>query len=264
MSPSLKILYLGDIVGRPAREFIGDRMRSIRTLNGIDVVIANAENVTSGSGINREHAEFLHGNGVDIITLGDHVWDRRGFECDIAHLDYVCRPANIPDECPGRDFAMMEKNGIKVGVSVVLGRHFMKIDATCPVRAMENILRKRGNSVDIFIAEIHAEATAEKIAFGWNFDGRVAAIIGTHTHVPTADDRILPNGTAYVTDIGMCGPHASVIGRDISQVLQSIKYGMPQKFEVATDDVRLNGVLLTIDAASGLARKISRFSERMA
>jgi metallophosphoesterase (TIGR00282 family) len=262
MGTSIKILYLGDIVGRLAREFIGRSMRSMRNLNGIDVVIANAENATSGAGITRDHAEFLHASGIDLITLGDHVWDRHGFERDIEDLDYVCRPANIPSECPGRDFVCVERGGVRVAVAVVLGRHFMKIDATCPLGAMEDILRRNGNSTDIFIGEVHGETTAEKIALGWNFDGRVAAIVGTHTHVQTADERILPKGTAYVTDLGMCGPHESVIGREIFQVTQAMRYGMPQKFDVATGDVRLNGVTLTVDVATGLAQKISRFSEK--
>jgi metallophosphoesterase (TIGR00282 family) len=263
MPAQLKILYLGDVVGRPAREFIGQSLVGIKKLHDIDVTIANAENATSGSGITRAHAELLHAAGVDLITLGDHVWGRNGFEQDIDELDYVCRPANLSEECPGRDFIACEKNGVRVGVCVVLGRSFMKINAECPFGGVEKILRRSGGEVDVFLAEIHAEATAEKIAFGWHLDGKVAAVIGTHTHVQTADERVLPKGTAYITDLGMCGPHESVIGREILPVLHAMRTGMSQKFDVASNDVRLNGAILTIDLGSGRTKKIARFSEKM-
>jgi metallophosphoesterase (TIGR00282 family) len=263
MSHLLKILYLGDLVGRPARECVAKSLYGIRKVHGVDVVIANAENATSGAGLTRAHAELLHSVGIDLITLGDHVWDRHDFERDIGELEYVCRPANLPRECPGRNFITLIKNGIKIGICVVLGRQFMKIHASCQFEAMERILQANAGDVDILLAEIHAEATSEKIAFGWNFDGKVAGIVGTHTHVQTSDERILPNGTAYITDLGMCGPHESVIGREILPVLHSMKLGMPQKFEIASNDIRLNGAILTIDSHSGLATKIVRFSERM-
>jgi metallophosphoesterase (TIGR00282 family) len=261
MSKLLRILYLGDVVGSPARDFIVGNLASIRRVHDIDVVVANGENATSGAGITEEHAIVLHRAGVDLLTLGDHVWDRHGFEKAIGTMDYVCRPANLPEECPGLDFITHRKNEITVGVCVVLGRRFMKIDASCPFRAIEKILGERGKSVQIVLVEVHAEATSEKIALGWNFDGRVTAILGSHTHVQTADERILPKGTAYITDLGMCGPHESVIGREIPQVLHTMKFCMPQRLEVATNDVRLHGVILTVDAATGLANRISRFSE---
>ncbi|MDR2779041.1 MAG: TIGR00282 family metallophosphoesterase [Puniceicoccales bacterium] len=263
MSYLLKILYLGDLVGRPARECIVKNLSGIKKIYDIDVIIANAENATSGAGLTREHAEVLHCAGIDLITLGDHVWDRHGFERDIEDLEYVCRPANLSMGCPGRSFITSIKNGIKIGVCIFLGQQFMKIHASCPFEAMERILQNNGGDVDILLAEIHAEATSEKIAFGWNFDGKVTGIVGTHTHVQTSDERILPNGTAYITDLGMCGPHESVIGREILPVLHNMKFGMPQKFEVASNDIRLNGVILTIDSHSRLATKIVRFSERM-
>ncbi|MDR1414044.1 MAG: YmdB family metallophosphoesterase [Puniceicoccales bacterium] len=263
MQPLLKILYLGDIVGRPARDFIASSMGAIKRAQDIDVVIANGENATSGAGIIREHAEQLRKAGIDVITLGDHVWDRNGFENDIGGLDYVCRPANLPRECPGSNFVICKKDGVRIGVCVVLGRTFMKINAFCPFAAAEQILRDSGPSVDVFLLEIHAEATSEKNAFGWNFDGKVAAVVGTHTHVQTADERILPKGTAYISDLGMCGSHESVIGREILPTIHRMKFSMPGKSEVATGDVRLNGALLTIDVNSGLARKITRFSEKM-
>ncbi|MDR2737733.1 MAG: TIGR00282 family metallophosphoesterase [Puniceicoccales bacterium] len=263
MSPTLKILYLGDIVGRPAREFIATNLQSIKKINDIDAIIANAENATSGAGITAEHAELLHSSGIDLMTLGDHVWDRYNFEHGIDDLEYICRPANLPEECPGRDFVVLEKNGVKIGVCILLGRHFMKINAECPFAAIAKLMRKNRSGVDIFLTEVHAEATSEKIALGWHLDGKVSAILGSHTHVQTADERILPNGSAYITDLGMCGPHESVIGREILPVINTMRLGMPQKFEVATNDVRLNGAVLTIETASGTAKKISRFSEKM-
>jgi metallophosphoesterase (TIGR00282 family) len=227
------------------------------------MVVANGENATSGSGITQSHAELLHSAGVNIITLGDHVWDRQGFDRAIDGLSYVCRPANISRECPGRNFVSVETGGVRVGVCVVLGRSFMKIPASCTFEAVDGILRNFRESVDIFLLEIHGEATSEKVALGWNFDGKVSAIIGTHTHVQTADERILPKGTAYITDLGMCGPHESVIGREIFSILHAMRFGMPQRHDVATNDVRLNGAILTIDGNSGLALKIARFSEKV-
>jgi metallophosphoesterase (TIGR00282 family) len=256
----LKILYLGDVVGRPARDFIAKNLGAIRHINGIDLVIADVENATSGAGINREHADQLHAAGIDLMTLGDHVWDRHGFECDIAALDYICRPANLPDECPGSCLVCAKKNGLRIGCCVVLGRQFMKINASCPFKAVEKILKS--GDFDVLLVEVHAEATSEKIAMGWNFDGRVAAVIGTHTHVQTADERILPRGTAYITDFGMCGAHESVIGREIPQVLHAMKFSMPQRFEVAANDLRLNGVILTVDCKARTVKKISRFCEK--
>ncbi|MDR1595358.1 MAG: YmdB family metallophosphoesterase [Puniceicoccales bacterium] len=260
---SLRILYLGDLVGRPAREAIVANLDGIRRTHGIDVVVANGENATSGAGITRAHAELLHHAGVDAITLGDHVWDRTGFDVDIDGLPYVCRPANLPRICPGKNFVTIENGGTKIGICLVLGRNFMKIHASCAFEAVENLLKNNGENIDIFLVEVHAEATSEKIALGWNFDGKVSAIVGTHTHVQTADERILPNGTAYITDLGMCGPHESVIGREISPVLYSMKFGIPQRFDVATNDVRLNGVVLTFDGNSKRAVKIARFSEKI-
>jgi calcineurin-like phosphoesterase len=162
----LKILYLGDLVGQPARECVLKNLHGIRKVHGIDVVIANAENVTAGAGLTREHAELLHSVGIDLITLGDHVWDRHGFERDIEDLEYVCRPANLPKECPGRNFITLIKNGTKIGICVVLGRQFMKIHASCPFEAMERILQDNRKNVNILLAEVHAEATSEKIGFG--------------------------------------------------------------------------------------------------
>ena len=262
MANLVKILYLGDIVGRPGRDAVIKNIRAIKHIHNIDFIIANAENATSGSGITKEHCELLHNAGVDLMTLGDHVWDRRGFDTVIDKLPYICRPANLPQECPGHTFITSEKDGTKIGTCIILGQHFMKITPSePPLFAAQRILSQHGQEVDIFLMEIHAEATSEKNALGWYFDGQVSGIVGSHTHVQTADERILPHGTAYITDLGMCGPHKSVIGRDISAVINTMKFAMPQHLEVATDDVRLNGALLTVDKSTGHATKIARFTE---
>ncbi len=259
---AVNILYLGDVVGRPARDFIVKSLASIKKIYNVDVVVANVENATSGAGITLSHAELLRRAGIDLMTLGDHAWDRYGFENDIDKIDYICRPANLPISSPGRDFIAVKKNGIKIGVAVVLGRHFMKINADSPFYATDRLIQQYRNDVDIMLLEMHAEATSEKIAFGWNYDGIVSAIVGSHTHVQTADDCILPKSTAYITDLGMCGAHESVLGREITPVLYSMKNSIPRKFEVATGDVRLHGVILSMDPSTGMAKKIVKFSER--
>ncbi|MDR1255374.1 MAG: YmdB family metallophosphoesterase [Puniceicoccales bacterium] len=261
MRGSFKILYLGDIVGRPARKFLLERLPHIRETNGIDLVIANAENATSGAGINLKSLRELRSAQIDVLTLGDHALDRdfcTGAD-ENRDLGNVCAPCNLENgpRCP--DFVICESSGIKVGVCVVLGKHFMKLRASCPFKKFDEMLAKYGPSVDIFILEVHAEATSEKIACGWYGDGKAGLIVGTHTHVQTADECILPHGTAYITDLGMCGAHRSVIGRDISAVLESFVNGARCKLVIADEDLRLKGCIVDFDRATKRAIKISRF-----
>lgn len=258
MPEVFKILVLGDVVGSPARRFICSNLRTIVNTRGIDFVIANCENATSGAGITKEHAEEMHSAGIDIITLGDHAWDKKGFDEVIDSMPYVARPANINPGTPGKEFVSVMKNGKKVGVSVFLGRHFMKINANCPFNKASEIVTEQRDKVDIMVHEIHAEATSEKIAFGWFLDGKVDLIFGTHTHVQTSDERILRRGTAYITDLGMCGAHESVIGRDIDPVVSSFVTGIPHKFTIAENDVRLNGIIVEFNTATNKAIKIQR------
>jgi metallophosphoesterase (TIGR00282 family) len=238
-----KILFLGDINGRPGRDFVIERLPTLRAELGATIVVANAENAAGGAGITQRIAEALLDAGVDAITLGDHVWDQKNFESEIDDLDAVCRPANLPACNPGRSSLIVERDGFKLGLFTVLGRNYLKMkSAGC-------------NAV---FAEAHMEATSEKVALGWHLDGRAVAVIGTHTHVPTADGRVLPGGTAYQSDAGMCGPYQSVLGREVEPVIQSFLDGMKRRFPMAAEDVRLAGCLIDVDAASGLAKHFER------
>lgn len=258
----LKLLFIGDIVGRPGRDIVAERLPRIRSEHGIDFVIANAENAAAGAGITGSIAKSILESGVDAITLGDHVWDQRGWETEIAETDRVCRPANLPASCPGWDHLIIEARGFRVAVFTVLGRQYMGMKAECPFLAADRMIEQLKAQADAIIVEIHAEATSEKQALGWHLDGRVTAVLGTHTHVPTADAAILPKGTAFMCDVGMTGPYASVLGREVKPVIAKFFDGMPRRFEVAEGDVRLSGALIEISAAKAHAQKIELLTVR--
>jgi metallophosphoesterase (TIGR00282 family) len=258
----LKLLFVGDIVGRPGREIVATRIAKLRAELGIDFIIANGENAAAGSGITLSIARSLLEAGVDAITLGDHVWDQRGWESDITRIERVCRPANLPASNPGWDHLIIEARGFRVAVFTVLGRQFMGLKADCPFLCADRMIVQLKGQADALIVEIHAEATSEKIALGWYLDGRVTAVLGTHTHVPTADACILPKGTAFICDVGMTGPYASVLGREIAPVLGKFVDGLPRRFEVATEDVRLSGALIEISASMARAEKIELLTVR--
>ncbi|WPJ96511.1 TIGR00282 family metallophosphoesterase [Coraliomargarita algicola] len=253
-----KILFLGDIVGRPGRNFVIERVAKLREELGADIVIANAENSAGGAGITKKIADSLTAAGVDAITLGDHVWDQKNFENEIDQLEQVCRPANLPEQNPGRTHLIVEKDGFRLGILTVLGRNYLALKSSCPFRMVDAKLNELASQCDAVFVEAHMEATSEKIALGWHLDGRVAAVVGTHTHVPTADGRILPAGTAYLSDAGMCGPYASVLGRDVEQVVATFLDGMKRRFPVAEDDVRIAGCLIEVDAATGRSVSFQR------
>lgn len=250
-----KVLFIGDIVGRPGRQFIINQLRSIREEHGIDLVIANGENSAGLAGITGAIANELIAASVDGITLGDHVWDQKGFAEEIKKLEHICRPANLPSVCPGRDFIIVNKGDYRVAAFTVLGRTFMKIKADCPFRTADAMIEKIGKQADAIVVEIHAEATSEKVALGRYLDGRVALVVGTHTHIPTADATILPKGTAYITDVGMTGPYDSVLGTETQTIIDLFLDGMPRHFTVAKDDVRLCGCVVEIDENTHLAKK---------
>lgn len=258
----LKLLFVGDIVGRPGRDFINERLARLRLDHALDFVIANGENAAAGSGINGAIARSLLGAGVDAITLGDHVWDQRGWESEIGQIEHVCRPANLPASNPGWDHLIIEARGFRVGVFTVLGRQYMGLKADCPFLCSDRMIAQLKSQCDAIIVEIHAEATSEKQAMGWYLDGRVTAVLGTHTHVPTADAAILPKGTAYMSDVGMTGPYASVLGREVEPVVAKFLDGMPRRFEVATGDVRISGALIEISASMARAEKIELLTVR--
>lgn len=254
----MRFLFVGDINGKPGREAVQGLIPQLRSELALDWVVANGENAAAGAGLTGLLAEELHAAGVDLITLGDHAWDQRGFEVDIDRLDAVCRPVNLPRQCPGKTALVVEQDGVCFAVATVLGGQFMRISADNPFAAADAIVTElRERTPNIFL-EVHAETTSEKIAMGWFLDGRVAAVLGTHTHVATADARILPRGSAYQTDVGMTGPHQSVLGREIQPILARFQDGMPRKCPVAEGDVRLNGTLVELDDASGIALHIER------
>ena len=258
----LKLLFIGDIVGKPGREIVEERVPRMRRESAIDFVIANGENAAAGAGITGAIARSILESGVDAITLGDHVWDQRGWENEIAQMDRVCRPANLPAACPGWDHVVIESRGFKVAVFTVLGRTYMNVKAEDPFLCADRMIERLKGQADAIVVEIHAEATSEKQALGWHLDGRVTAVLGTHTHVPTADACVLPKGTAFMCDVGMTGPYASVLGRETAPVISKFMDGMPRRFEVATGDVRMSAALVEIDPAMARATRIELLTVR--
>ena len=258
----LKLLFIGDIVGRPGRDIVNERLGSLRAEHAIDFVIANGENAAAGAGITAAIAQSLLGAGIDAITLGDHVWDQREWAHEITRIERVCRPANLPASCPGWDHLIIEARGFRVGVFTVLGRQYLGMKSECPFLCADRMIDQLRPQTDAIIVEVHAEATSEKQALGWYLDGRVTAVLGTHTHVPTADAQVLPKGTAFMCDVGMTGPYASVLGREIEPVVAKFLDGMPRRFPVATGDVRLSGALIEIAPGMARAEKIELLTVR--
>jgi len=256
----VKVLFIGDIVGKPGREMIRKGLAAIVEHHGVDCVIANAENAAAGFGITRDIGDALLGWGVDVMTSGNHVWDKKEAMDYIATERKLLRPANYPAGVPGRGSVVATtRDGRRVGVVNVMGRVFMTpIDDPFAV-VLKEIESLRGQT-KIVIVDFHAEATSEKVAMGWHLDGKVTLVVGTHTHVQTGDERILPNGTAYLTDAGMTGPHDSIIGMEREPALSRFLTGLPSKFEPATGNPRLNGVIVDADDATGKATGIMRIN----
>jgi len=259
----MKILFIGDIVGSPGREAIKKLLPGLIKEYRLDFVIANAENAAGGSGITPKIAEELFGYGIDVLTSGDHIWKKRDIFEIINQDERILRPLNFPSGAPGRGFNVYKtKGGDKIGVMNVNGRVFM--DALeCPFRAALSAQEELSKETNIIIVDIHAEATSEKIALGWYLDGKVSAVLGTHTHIQTADERILPKGSAYLTDAGMTGPYDSVIGRKIEDVLERFLTSIPTRFEVAQENIQLHGAVLDIDEETGKARSIERIQKKL-
>ena len=249
----MRILCVGDVVGRPGRDAVRALLPGLRAELGIDLVIVNGENAAGGAGLTSEVARELSQAGADVITTGNHVWDQRRFVGEISALPTVLRPLNFPSAQPGRGWIIVR------GALVVnaIGRVFMA-QADDPYRAMDDLLALLGpDAPAIRILDWHAEATSEKIAMGWHLDGRFSAVVGTHTHVPTADARVLPQGTALVADIGMVGPRDSVLGVAPEIIVGRFRDGLPRRFEIPAGPVSFNSVLLDIDGG-GRARSIER------
>jgi len=242
-----RILFLGDVVGRAGRQAVQRHLPAIREAERLDLVVANGENAAGGAGITGEIAAELHAAGVDGITLGDHCWDQRGFDKEIDSLPYLCRPVNLFAGSPGLRHLVVEAAGLRLGILTVLGQLMTKTHSDARFPLIAAYLHEHSEACDTWLVEMHAETTSEKVAMGWYLDGRVAAVIGTHTHIPTADARILPRGTGYITDAGMSGPYDSVLGRDIAPIVRRFIDGMPRRFTVAEANVQLRGVLLEVE-----------------
>jgi metallophosphoesterase (TIGR00282 family) len=252
------ILCIGDIVGRPGRRVLADKLRLFAQERSVDCIIANAENAAGGSGLTPQIYDKLVHYGVHLITLGDHAFRKRAILDTLQKADNIASPANLSEHAAGRGYALYKTSkGPTVGVIVLLGRLYMK-PADCPYSAADRLISKVQQAADLLVVEFHAEATSEKIAMGYHVDGRVSCCFGTHTHVVTADERIMPKGTAYITDVGMTGAHDSVLGRKTASVLKAFRTQMPIPFEIATEDVRMNAVLVTVDTLSKRAERIER------
>ena len=255
----MRILLIGDIVGRPGKRAVAHLLPALIRERQIDFVVANAENTAAGSGLTPNQFHKLRHQGVDCCTMGDHIYRRRELLPLLESSERIVRPANYPPESVGRPWTVLTaRNGVPVAVVSLMGRTYMNVRADCPFHAADRVLAELPDDVRVVVFDVHAEATAEKIALGWHLAGRASIVAGTHTHVPTADERILPGGTAYITDLGMTGPFDSVLGRDREAVVSSLVTGMPKPYTVAKRDVRLCGLLVELDAASGRATRVER------
>jgi hypothetical protein len=252
----MKILFIGDIFGKPGRVALQAKLPSLRDDTGADFVIANGENTASGAGIPRNIAEKLLAGGVDVITTGNHIWRQKDIFPFLNESGRIVRPANYLPSNPGRGWTVAENNGMKLAVINLSGNLYIGAPRGA-FQVIEEVLAEIPREVKHILLDMHAEATSEKVAMGYHLDGRVTAVIGTHTHVQTADEQVLPGGTAYITDAGMTGPHNSVIGVKKEIILQRFLTEMPIRFEVADDDVWIEGVLVTADE-NGRATAIER------
>ncbi len=247
----MRILFVGDVVGRPGRDAVAAILPKLRDELRIDLAIVNGENAAGGAGLTAEIARELQAAGADVITTGNHVWDQRQFMHEIESLDFVLRPINLPANNPGRGSLVCKG----VLVANAIGRTFMN-PADDPFYAMDELLATAAPPVRVL--DWHAEATSEKLAMGWHLDGRVTAVVGSHTHVPTADARVLPKGTALVCDTGMVGPRDSILGMRTDVIVERFRTGMPKRFEVADGVVSFGSVMIDADEATGTARSIER------
>jgi hypothetical protein len=255
-----RLLFIGDIVGRPGRNLVRRGLAALVAHRQIDLVVANVENAAAGFGVTPEIAEEMLAAGVHVMTGGNHTWDKKEILPYFDEQPRLLRPANFPAGAPGRGRAVVKAgNGASVGVINIMGRVFMTaIDD--PFRVVLDEIDEVRRAASIVFVDFHAEATSEKVAMGWHLDGRASAVVGTHTHVQTADERVLTRGTAYITDVGMTGAHDSVIGVERAPVLARFLTGLPQRFETASENPRLNGVVVDADETNGRARSIERVS----
>jgi metallophosphoesterase (TIGR00282 family) len=254
----MRILFVGDIVGQPGVTFLKRALPTLVAHEGIALVIANAENASAGSGLTPAVYGQIREAGVDLVTLGDHIYKKQEVIGVLEKDDRVCKPANFPVEAPGRSWARARaRDGTPVAVFCLLGRTFMR-PVDCPFQAADRVLRELAGQIQCVVVDMHAEATADKYLMAHHLKGRVSAVLGTHTHVPTADEQILPPGTAFISDVGMTGPYDSILGRRIDRVLSNAITFIPSAFEVATGDPRLAGAIVDVEPATGRATSIRR------
>jgi len=259
----MKILFIGDIIGSPGRMAVRELLPALIAKKKIDFVIANCENAAAGFGVTKKNVDELYSCQIDVLTSGNHIWNKKEVLEFIGDYEKLLRPANYPSSTPGAGTVLVPlKTGEYVGVLNLAGRIFMQpID--CPFVTAKNKIAELREKTKIIIVDMHAEATSEKKALGWYLDGEVSAILGTHTHVQTADEEILPQGTAYISDVGMTGPFNSVIGIKKEAIIERFLTQMPNKFDLAKDDIRMQGVIVDIDAESGKAKSIDRISVKL-
>ena len=255
----INLLCIGDVVGGPGRRVLQEQLPKLVEERKVDGVIVNAENATDGAGLSAQACEKVLSCGVHVITLGDHVYRRKDIIPVMEKSDRVVRPANLPSQAPGKEFAVFHTSSNQpVAVLAVLGRMFMRSPVDCPLATVDRVMGLIPREVKIIVIDVHAEATSEKVALGWHVDGRASVVFGTHTHIPTADERVLPKGTAYISDVGMTGPYDSVLGRDKTRVVGTMLSGVPSHFDVADGDARLCGVLVSVESTTGRAAHIER------
>ncbi len=258
----MRFLFLGDIVGAPGIAFIRTIVPRLRASESLDFVVANAENATNGSGLAPRDYRHLKAAGIDAFTLGDHVYKKFEIADQLADpAQPIGKPANFPASSPGKDVVRINVNGISVAVVSLLGRTFMR-PVDCPFAAIDRVLNALDKATKIIIVDMHAEATADKVLMAHHLNGRVTAVLGTHTHVPTADEQIFSKGTAFISDVGMCGPHDGILGRRVDRVLNTVIDFVPTAFDVSSGDVRINGAIVDVDELTGRATAIRRLCVR--
>lgn len=259
----LNILCIGDVVGKPGRGVLADHLKDLIRERDIELVVCNAENAAGGSGLTPQIFRKLIHYGVDVVTLGDHVYRKREIVETLETSERVVRPANLAAQAAGRRWTVVtgKSGGHKIGVTCVLGQMYIG-NFDSPWAAIDRVLGEMPAEARVRVVDFHAEASSEKIAMGWHLDGRASVVFGTHTHIPTADARVLPRGTAFVSDCGMTGPYDGVLGRRKDRVLSALTTTMPARFDIATGDVRLSGVLASVDPYTGKAESIERVEIR--
>lgn len=257
----VRIMMIGDIVGRPGRMIVKEKLRYLKKKHALDFIIANGENAAGGVGLTKAIADELFNSEIDFLTMGNHTWDKKEIFEFIDYEPCLIRPANYPPGTPGKGSSVVRlKRDLKIGIINLSGRTFLS-PLDCPFRIGEELAKSIARETPVIIVDFHAEATSEKIAFGWFMDGKVSAVIGTHTHVQTADERILPGGTGFITDVGMTGPRDSVLGVKTDLVLEKFMTQLPVRFEIASGPAQINAVILDIDESTGRTLRIERVQE---